>query len=82
LLCIYITKPTVGLGRELIVLSHPKEEEKEKYFKRGRRPKYRREDSINMNITRIGCKLVERNDCEYVPVSGLCRKCGKVPGLM
>jgi len=82
LLCDYVTKPTVGLRRELTFSSHPKEEEKEKYFKRGRRPKYRRNDSIYKNLTRIGCKLLERNVCGYVPASDLCRKCGKVPGLM
>jgi hypothetical protein len=53
------------------------------YFKRVRRPKYRRDDSIYMNLTRTGCKVVERNGCGYVPASGLCKKCGgKVPNLM
>jgi len=35
-----------------------------------------------MNLTRIGCKLLERNVCGYVPASDLCRKCATVPGLM
>jgi hypothetical protein len=39
--------------------------------------------SMNLKkLKRIECKFMERNGCGYVPASGLCKKCGKVPGLM